>query len=343
VSANLVTVGVGTETSGSILSPASANGIVGLKPTVGLVSRDGIIPITADQDTAGPMARSVTDAAILLGVLAGYDPNDPATSPCLTPGHCFDDYTQFLNPNALQGSRLGYDTAYWNRSTPARQQLMNDTIAALQSMGATVVPVSLASTRAKLGTYSSSVLKYGMKRDLNLYLASLGPDAPIKTLADVIAFNNLHTDVVKYGQGLLLDAQAVDLSPGSADTLKYLDDRFKDYTYSTEGIDEVLDTNNLDALISSNNNFANMPARAGYPSITVPTGFVDTIPASPSSVAFPAGFNPQPSPYGLTFTGKAWSEPRLIALAFAFEQARNARHAPASAPALDKDVKGNAH
>jgi amidase len=337
----MVAVAVGTETSGSILSPASQNGVVGIKPTVGLISRDGIIPITADQDTAGPIARTVTDAAILLGALAGYDPNDPATVPCLTPGNCYSDYTQFLNPNALQGARIGYDIVYWNRATPDRQQVLDDTIALLQSRGATVIPVSLLTTRQKLATYSSSVLKYGMKRDLNLYLASLGPDAPIKTLADVIAFNNLHLDVVKYGQGLLLDAQAVDLSPVSAETLKYLDDRFKDYTYTTQGINEAMDLNDLDALISSNNNFANMPARAGYPSVTVPAALVQTIPASPSSKPFPDGFNAKPGSYNVTFTGKAWSEPQLIALAYAFEQASKKRTPPFSTPALKKDSKGN--
>lgn len=341
VSANMVTVAVGTETSGSLLSPASQNGVVAIKPTVGLVSREGIIPITADQDTAGPIGRTVTDAAILLGVLAGYDPNDAATSPCQTPGHCYSDYTQFLDPNALQGARIGYELTYWNRSTADRLQLMNDTIALLQSKGATVIPISLASTRNLLNSYSSTVLKYGMKRDLNLYLASLGPAAPIKTLADVIAFNNLHTDVVKYGQGLLTDAQAVDLSPGSADTVKYQNDRFKDYNYSTQGIDAVMDTNQLDALISSNNNFASMPAKAGYPSITVPAGLVQTIQASPSSVPFPPGFDAKPGSYNVTFTGKAWSERRLIALAYAFEQASKKRVPPYSTPALPKDDKGN--
>ncbi|MGE5359394.1 MAG: amidase family protein [Bacteroidales bacterium] len=341
VSTNMVSVAIGTETSGSILSPASQNGVVGIKPTVGLVSRDGIIPITADQDTAGPIARTVTDAAILLGAMAGYDPSDAATMPCLTPGHCHSDYTQFLDSHALRGARIGYDTFYWNKATPDRQAAMDAAIALLQSQGATVIPVSLAAARAKLNSFSSTVLKYGMKRDLNLYLASLGPDAPVKTLADVIAFNKLHLDVVKYGQGLLLDAQAVDLSPGSADTLKYQDDRLKDYTYSTEGIDGVMAAYELDALISSNNNFASMPAKAGYPSITVPTALVQTIPASPSSKPFPAGFDAKPGSYNITFTAKAWSEPRLIALAYAYEQARRGRVPPWSTPALKKDVKGN--
>jgi hypothetical protein len=137
----------------------------------------------------------VTDAAILLGVIAGYDPADSATAACQTPGRCYSDYTRFLDANALNGARIGYENTYWTRSTPDRQQAMNDAIALLQSLGATVVPVSLASARTKLN-FASTVLKYGMKRDLNAYLASLGPGAPVKTLADVIAFNNQHLDVV---------------------------------------------------------------------------------------------------------------------------------------------------
>lgn len=337
VAANLVTAAVGTETSGSILSPTSANYVVGIKPTVGLVSRDGIIPITADQDTAGPIARTVTDAAILLGVLAGFDPKDPATEPCLTPGNCYGDYTQFLDRNALSGARIGVDRYYWS-SNAERKQVMLDAIALMQSMGATIIDVSLASTRSQLSSFSSTVLKYGMKRDLNKYLASLGPDAPVLSLADVIAFNNAHASVaLKYGQGLLLNSQAVDLSPGSPDTIQYQLDRNKDYTYSTQGINKVMDDNQLDALLSPANSFASMPAKAGYPSICVPGGLV---PNTTSNL--PAGFNALPGPYGVTFTGKAWSEPRLIGLAYAFEQATQHRIPPFSAPPLDKDIKGNA-
>ncbi len=337
-SANLATVTVGTETSGSILSPSSANDVVGIKPTVGLVSRTGIIPITADQDTAGPITRTVTDAAILLGVLAGYDPADPATTPCLTAGHCFSDYTQFLNPSALNGARIGYDTYYWS-SNPERRQVMLDAIDVMTQMGATLIPVSLATARSNLSSYTSSVLKYGMKRDLNLYLASLGPNAPVKTLADVIAYNNAHAAVaLKYGQGLLLDSQAVDLSPNSPDTIKYQQDRHNDYTYATQGIDGVMSSNNLDALLAPGNSFASMPAKAGYPSVCIPGGLVPNTAAN-----LPAGFNPRLGPYGVTLAGRAWSEPRLIALAYSLEQAFKRRTPPFSTPPLDKDVKGNPH
>ncbi len=338
VSANLVTAAIGTETSGSILSPSSANGVVGIKPTVGLVSRDGIIPITADQDTAGPIARSVTDAAILLGAIAGHDPNDTATSACLTPGRCYSDYTQFLDASALQGARIGVDTFYFS-SEPQRRQLMLDSIALMQQMGATVVNVSLATARANLSSYSSTVLKYGMKRDLNKYLASLGPEAPIQTLADVIAYNDAHAAVaLKYGQGLLLASQTVDLSPGSADTVKYMQDRANDILYSRQGIDGAIDANELDALLSPSNSFASMPAKAGYPSVIVPGRLVPN-----TATGLPPGFNALPGPYGITFTGKAWSDPRLIAIAYAFEQASKFRVPPPSTPPLPGDIKGNPH
>ena len=192
VNANLAAISVGTETSGSILSPASANGVVGIKPTVGLVSRDGIIPITADQDTAGPITRTVTDAAILLGVLAGYDPADPATAACLTPGNCFSDYTRFLNRKALRGARLAVPPVPANR-----QALMDAAIAVMRAQGATVELIESYDVRIgqpQLGTCiarplptdltCSTVLLYGFKRDLNAYLAAT-PAAPSRTLAEV--------------------------------------------------------------------------------------------------------------------------------------------------------------
>src|SRR5437762_3752930 len=211
VSANLATVGVGTETSGSILSPATQNLVVGIKPTVGLVSRSGIVPITADQDTAGPMARTVTDAAKLLGVLAGFDPQDPATVACLTPGNCFSDYTRFLKRNALRGARIavphfGYWTDSLNRVVLSveQQRVMNDAIAVLRAEGAIVEDFHEIPTQQELFGFSgcgglpipancSTVLLFGFKRDLNAYLAKLPAGAPVRTLADVIAFNNNFT------------------------------------------------------------------------------------------------------------------------------------------------------
>ncbi len=191
VNANLATLAVGTETSGSILSPASANGVVGIKPTVGLVSRDGIIPITADQDTAGPITRTVTDAAILLGVLAGYHSGDPATAGCLEPGNCFDDYTQFLDKNALRGARIAVPPFPANRA-----DIMNNAIAVLRAQGAYVEiipalpapPGICTAYPAPPPAICSTVLMYGQKRDFNAYLATR-PSAPVHSLADVIAFN----------------------------------------------------------------------------------------------------------------------------------------------------------
>lgn len=229
VAANLAAIGVGTETSGSILSPSTQNMLVGIKPTVGLVSRSGIAPITADQDTAGPMARTVTDAAKLLGVLAGYDPDDPATAACLTPGKCFSDYTPFLKKDALRGVRIavphrGYWTDIIGRLTISieQEQSMNDAIQVLRDAGAIVEDFHEIPTQDELFNFGgcgplpipancSTVLLFGFKRDLNGYLASLGPAAPVHNLAGVIAYNTAHANVaLKYGQTLAIAAQTLD-------------------------------------------------------------------------------------------------------------------------------------
>ena len=336
VNANLAAVAVGTETSGSILSPASANGVVGIKPTLGLVSRDGIIPITADQDTAGPIARTVADAATLLGVLAGRDPSDPATDACSTPGRCFADYTQFLDKNALQGARIAVLTPI----PDSRAAIMNAAIDVLRAAGADIefLPSPFP---AQLGTCvsyppppdCSTVLLYGLKRDLNKYLAAT-PGAPRRTLADIIAFNSTFIPPLKYGQAIFLAAQQIDTSPGSADTQRYLADRAEDLRRSRGALDAVYNgpdgirgtADDVDAILASENRFAATPAKAGYPSITVPGGFVP--PTPPIANPFPSG---------VTFTGPAFSEPRLIALAYAFEQATHHRQPPASTPPLPSD------
>jgi amidase len=336
VNANLVTVAVGTETSGSILSPASANGVVGIKPTVGLVSRDGIIPITADQDTAGPIARTVTDAAILLGVLAGNDPADPATSACLTPGKCFRDYTEFLDENALQGARIAVVTPIPSN----RVDIMNAAIDLLRAKGAHVELLP-SPFPAQLGTCvsfpppagCSTVLMYGLKRDLDKYLAAT-PGAPRRTLAEIIAFNSTFNPPMKYGQAIFEASQQLDVSPGSADTQRYQSDRAQDIALSRGALDAVYNgpdgikgtADDFDAILASANSFAATPAKAGYPSITVPGGFVP--PTPPIANPFPSG---------VTFTGPAFSEPRLIALAYAFEQATHHRVPPASTPPLPSD------
>jgi amidase len=326
VNANLATVAIGTETSGSILSPASANGVVGIKPTVGLISRDGIIPITADQDTAGPIARTVRDAAILLGVIAGYDENDPATAPCLEPGNCFSDYTQFLDKHALRGARIAVVTPI----QASRLDIMNAAIAVLRAQGAVVEEVPAPT--GQLGTCvalpapanCSTVLLYGQKRDLNAYLANT-PGAPMQSIADIVDFNATYVPPMKYGQAIFEAANQVDVSPGSADTVRYQADRAFDLANSRGPLDAIYAQ--YDAILASANSFAGTPAKAGYPSITVPGGF---LPAAAPVV------NPFPS--GVTFSGPAFSEPRLIAFAYAFEQATRHRQPPLSTPALPSDT-----
>jgi amidase len=362
VAANLATVGVGTETSGSILSPGFQNLLVGIKPTVGLVSRSGIVPITADQDTAGPLARTVTDAAKLLGVLAGFDPQDPATVACLKPGNCLSDYTKFLDKHALRGARIAVPHfGYWTDNnhnvnlSPEQQQVMNDAIAVLRAEGAIVEDFHEIPDQQDLINFPgcgglpiaancSTVLLFGFKRDLNAYLASLGPNAPVHTLSDVIAFNSAHAPVaLKYGQVLAIAADSLDTSPGSADTIRYMKDRAKDLDIAkVRGLDVVF--KDFDAILFPANRGANIAARAGYPSIVVPGGFFTNPAVSPPPLnpppPFPAGFNAKPAPYGVTFTGPAFSEPKLIGLAYAFEQATHHRKTPDSAPPLLSDVVG---
>ena len=362
VAANLATVGVGTETSGSILSPGFQNLLVGIKPTVGLVSRTGIVPITADQDTAGPLARTVTDAAKLLGVLAGFDPQDPATAACLKPGNCLSDYTKFLDKDALRGARIAVPHfGYWTNNSgsvnlsPEQQQVMNDAIAVLREQGATVVdPFDIPDQQDLINFPGcpatppcSSVLLFGFKRDLNAYLTNLGASAPVHTLADVIAFNNAHASVaLKYGQVLATLADALNTTPGSADFNKYQQDRAKDLDIAkVRGLDVVF--KDFDAVLFPANRGANIAARAGYPSIVVPGGFFVNPPVPPPPLSpptpFPPGFNARPAPYGVTFTGPAFSEGRLIGFAYAFEQATHHRTPPDSAPPLPTDTVHRDH
>ncbi len=337
VTANLVALAVGTETSGSILSPATQNGVVGIKPTVGLVSRDGIIPITADQDTAGPLARTVADAAVLLGVLAGYDPNDPATAACLVPGNCLSDYTRYLDKKALKGARIAVASPI-----PAnRLDNINNAIDVMRAQGAYVEIV--APFAPQLGTCTtvpapagcSTVLLYGQKRDMNAYLANR-PGAPVSTLSDIIAANIAleGQGSIKYGQALFIAADSLDITPGSPDTMRYLSDRAEDVARSQGAIATVLNgadgmpgtEDDFDAIVSAGNNQASIFAKAGYPSVTVPGGFVP-----PTATVI------NPAPATVTFSGPAFSEAQLIALAYSFEQATHYRQPPASTPALTSD------
>lgn len=313
VAANLATVAIGTETSGSILSPANQNSLVGIKPTVGLVSRDGIIPIAASQDTAGPLARTVTDAAILLGAIAGVDPNDPATS--TSEGKSFTDYTQFLDPDGLKGARIGVPRDfYWDSLTDEQKALMEKAIAQMESLGATIINENIPTAR-ELSNFNSSVLTYEFKRDLNAYLSSLGPDAPVKTLADIIAFNNANPEAaLKYGQARALAAEAT----SDLDEPKYLEDRATDLRLSQdEGINFLKNKYNLDAILFPATTGAAIGAKAGYPSIIVPDGYVSN-----------------GSPFGVTFLGTAYSEPTLLSLAYSYEQATKLRLPPTSTPPI---------
>ena len=349
---------VGTETSGSILSPANANMLVGIKPTVGRISRHGVIPITADQDTPGPMARTVADAAALLGVLEGAIPDvhDPATKTCTAPPN--RDYTPHLKRDGLKGARIGipraffYDRLTLPGETTPRGGLTADVATAmtgivdtLRSQGATIVdPADIPSVIAaepgdnflRWPTCSgldnakgqdascSIVFKYGMKRDFNAWLLSLGPSAPVKTLTELRQWNVAHQrgGAIKYGQTLLDISDEMDVS---ADRVRYQSDRAKDLRLSgVEGIDAAMKAHRLDALLFPGGSGASLAARAGYPTVIVPAGFVPTAPTQP----FPAEFNAKPSPFGVSFTGLACSEPRLLALAYAFEQASKRRVAP---------------
>jgi amidase len=348
VAANLVTVAIGTETSGSILSPGTANSVIGLKPTLGLVSRDGILPITADQDTAGPLTRTVYDAAALLGAIAGYDPADAATAPCLTPGNCFSDYTRFLDKNALKKARIAVPRVpYWNGFSAAQQQIMLDAIEALRAEGAYVADPYEIPNQSDVSAFGicvsypaptncSTVLMYGQKHDLNAYLATRQP-APVQTLSDIIAFNASYPDpaiALKYGQAIFEAADQLDVTPGSADTLRYEADRAKDLELTRTGLDAVYNgpdgtqgtADDFDAILFPQNRGAGAPAKAGYPSIVVPGGFTP-----------PSGAVINPAPFGVTFSGRAFSEPTLLAIAYAFEQATKHRVPPASAPALATD------
>jgi amidase len=299
---------VGTETSGSILSPSAANSDVGIKPTVGLISRTGIVPIAHSQDTAGPIVKTVADAAILLTVLTGSDPLDPATANNPLIGH---DFTKDLQKNALQGARIGMVASQIPAAGTDNLLLWNAAAAVLQAQGATLVQVTLDTSSSIPG--GSSVLSYEFKRDLNAYLATLPPNAPMKTLAGIIAYNNAHTGVaLKFGQAHALASQAMDLSPGSADTAKYLADRAQDLADSKDRIDALISQYNLTALMFANSGSAGIGAKAGYPSITIPAGYQAS----------------NRRPFNVTFLGQAWSEPTLVGYAYAYEQASLLRTPP---------------
>ncbi len=358
--ANFWAANVGTETSGSILSPANQNMLAAIKPTVGRISRYGVIPITADQDTAGPMAKTVADVAIMFGALesASPDPNDPATKTCQAPPN--RDYTPFLKGGALKGARIGIPRAnYYDRITlqgdkeprgglnEPQAKAMAEAIEILKKQGATVVDADIPSVidqdpknnfvlwgnacgKGPRETNCSSVLWYGMKRDFNAWLASLGPAAPVKTLAELRAFNTARNNrnAIKYAQANLDQSDELDLEK---DRAKWEADRKRDIQLAaTHGIDEALKMHKLDALLFPGSGGAGIAAKPGYPTVIVPFALVTPVP--PANAPYPDGFTPAPAPYGVSFTGTACSEPRLIELAYAFEQATKRRVPPPSAP-----------
>lgn len=321
VSANLCMVAIGTETNGSIVCPSSANGIVGIKPTVGLVSRTGVIPISVTQDIPGPMARSVTDAAICLGVLTGVDSLDSKTFG--SAGKSFTDYRTFMGEASLQGKRIGLYTRPMGRNYKVDEKL-NEAVALLKEQGVTIVELDRLYDDAA-GDHSFEVMLYEYKDGLNKYFTALGPEAPVKSLEEVIRFNEQDSLELQYfNQELMVMAQA----KGDLNTEEYqhaLSEMQR--LVREEGIDKVMATHSLDAIIAPTGGPAwktdhvngdayhvgssSPAAMAGYPNITVPMGFVDGLPV------------------GISFFGLAWSEPQLLGIAHAYEQHTRHRKAPA--------------
>jgi amidase len=332
VAANLAAAAVGTETDGSIVSPSNNNSIIGIKPTLGLVSRTGIVPIAHSQDTAGPMTRTVSDAAALLGAMTGTDAADAATGTSTARGR--RDYTSALDPNALKGARLGViRQGMLHDGTPA-EALALAAIADMKARGAVIVDPINISTLDKFGSGEIDVLLYEFKADLNTYLTWLGAASPVHSLKEVIAFNDAHKDREQpyFGQELMLQAER----KGPLTSPKYRAALARNRQLSRAlGIDAVMTAHKLDALVTltggpawltdyvNGDSFGSDPgpstiaALAGYPHITVPAGYVRGLPV------------------GISFVGRGWSEPRLIALAYAYEQATTHRRAPTFAPTAE--------
>ncbi len=329
VAANLCAAAIGTETDGSIVCPSSANGIVGIKPTVGLVSRAGIIPISHSQDTAGPMARTVRDAAIILNALAGIDLRDSATMASRSRPRV--DYTRFLDPNGLRGARIGVARTKFFGYSDVTDKIVNDAIDGMKAQGAVIVDPANITTAGKFDDSEFDVLLYEFKADLNAYLAGLGPKAPVRTLQDIIDFNERHKDqeMPWFGQEIMVMAQ----KKGPLSDKKYRDELARNLNMSrTQGIDATMNKYKLDAIVAptgsppwvtdlvNGDHFSgasSTPAAvAGYPNINVPAGYSHNLPV------------------GISFFGRAYSESTLIKLAYAYEQATKHRRAPQFIPSL---------
>ena len=336
VSANFCAAAIGTETDGSIVCPSHANGIVGIKPTVGLVSRAGIIPISHSQDSAGPMARSVADAALVLSVIAGADPDDSATA--LIKDKPAIDYRKFLDPKGLKDARIGVARKYFGFSEPV-DKLMETALATMKSQGAILVDPADIETFGKFDDTELLVFMYELKADLNAYLERLGDSARVHTLRDVIEFNdkNKEKEMPWFGQDLFIKAE----SKGPLTEKEYVDTLARNHQLArAQGIDALMEKNNLDAIVAptagpscitdllNGDHFtggsSNAAAVAGYPNINVPAGFLGGMPV------------------GISFFGRAWSEPTLIKLAYAFEQTVKARKPPQFLPTLDLNPSGTA-
>jgi amidase len=331
VAASYCAVAIGTETDGSVTSPAAAAALVGIKPTVGLIGRSGIIPIAHSQDTAGPMARTVRDAAILLGALTGIDPRDPATR--ASAGHALADYTTALDKNGLRGARIGVARKRYTGYHVETDKLLTSALDLMKQHGATIVDPANITTAGKTDDSEFDLLLYEFKADLNAYLAKLAPSVAVHTLADVIAFNNKNAgrELRYFGQEIMEQAQ----KKGPLSEKTYRDALAKNRRLmGAEGIDATIRKYKLDALVAptqgpaalidlvngdpgGGGSFTSPAAVAGYPHITVPMGFVRGLPV------------------GLSFVGRAWSEATLLKLAYAFEQASPSRRRPRFAPAAD--------
>ena len=330
IAASLAAIAVGTETDGSITSPAQVSGLVGIKPTLGLISRNGIVPIAHSQDTAGPMARSVADAAVLLGAMVGVDARDAITSSAQSQPK---DYTKFLDADGLKGARIGVVRANFGGRNDLASALVEEALTVLKARGAILIdPVELPNV-AKYAQTEYEVLLYELKADMAAYLAEFAPGASIKTLKDIIGFNeqNGARELAFFGQEHFLRAEA----KGGLDSKEYVDALANNLLYSrAEGIDKVLKEHQLDALVApsggpawltdfikgdaSGGGFSSPAAVAGYPHITLPAGQVFGLPC------------------GISFVGTAWSEPTLIRLAYAFEQATRHRRPPTYARSLNR-------
>lgn len=327
-SASLCAAAIGTETNGSIVCPANANGVVGIKPTVGLVSRSRIIPISHTQDTAGPMARTLRDAALVLNALTGLDPADPATAE--SQPHIQADYTEFLDPDGLRGKRIGVATQY-AEGHEAVEALFQGALDDMRLAGATVVDIPEVDAWRRMGRPSGVVMRYEFKADLNAYLDGLGPDAPVKTLEEIIAFNEANADreLPFFQQETMLQAQ----ERGPLTEPEYLEALAEARRLSRdEGIDRVMEEHELDAIVAPTGSPAwttdlingdryhmgsSSPAAiSGYPNISVPMGFFRELPVN------------------ISIWGRAWSEPELLAVAFAYEERTQHRQKPKFIPTL---------